>query len=281
MKPSTLFLPLLTTLSLTSIPGVNAQWEQLQKILNPGSSSASKTPREKITPVPGVVYPIDRGNYRELLGNELDWLVLFTTGPDSCPGCVLYETTFNETVTLLQDNNKIHFGRVDCDAEAVVCSIFNAWGSRIFHLSHSTPPSSSFPGLTEHLTHIHAVPFHRPGTETPKQPPPVDSDGKPIKDYKPPPPPPDAKWIAEVVNDEKWREFEEWTGWSHPLDGSLQVPLYQFWWVVGLFAKVPPMAMMVGIGLLSRFVTGRFTGRTQVRREQQQAAVQQAVKKKN
>ncbi|KAK6345489.1 hypothetical protein TWF718_007404 [Orbilia javanica] len=271
MKLSTL-LPLLS-LTFSSVPTVNAQWDQIQQLLNPGGL---KPGREKVTPVPNVVYSIDRENYREMLQhNDLDWLVLFTTGPDSCPGCILYETTFNETVALLQDNNKIHFGRVDCDKEAVICSVFNAWGSRVFHITHTNPPSKSYPGLTEHISHIHPVPFHRPGTESP--PPQADSDGKLVK---PPPPPPDAKWMAEAVNEGKWKDSEEWVGYSHPFDGSLQVPLYQWWWVVGLFAKVPPMAMMVGIGLFSRFVTGRFTGRVHARREQQ-AAAQQAVKKKN
>ncbi|KAF3084441.1 hypothetical protein TWF569_006982 [Orbilia oligospora] len=275
MKPSTLLLPLLTTLVPTP---VNAQWEQIQEAL--GLGGGSKTPREPVVPVPNVVLPIDKGNFRELLGgNDLEWLVLFTTGTENCPGCILYENTFNEAVALLHDNNKIHFGKVDCDTDAVVCSLFSAWGSRVFHVSHSTPPSASLPGLADHLTHLHPVPFHRPGTES--QPIPTDSEGKPIKDARPPPPPPDAKWIAEVVNEEKWREFEEWTGWTHPLDGVFQVPIYQFWWVVSIFAKVPPMAMMVGIGLLSRFVTARFTGRTLARREQQRETVQQAAKKKN
>ncbi|KAK6504833.1 hypothetical protein TWF481_006770 [Arthrobotrys musiformis] len=252
---------------------VSAQLDILQNLLNPQPS------KERITPVPNVVYPIDRENYRYLLqGNDLEWLVLFTTGPESCPGCVLYETTFNETVALLEGNGKIHFGRVDCDAEAVICSIFSAWGSRVYHISHSNPSSKSLPGLTEHLTHLHPVPFHRPGTEPP---PPTDENGQPIKDAKPAPPPPDAKWMAEVVDDEKWRGFNEWEGWTHPFDGWGQVPLYQWWWVVGLFAKVPPMAMMVGIGLFSRFVTGRFTGRVQARREQVAAAVAQQAKKKN
>ncbi|KAK6528295.1 hypothetical protein TWF281_009539 [Arthrobotrys megalospora] len=211
--------------------------------------------------------------------NDLDWLVLFTTGPESCPGCVLYDTTFNESVALLQENKNIYFGRVDCDTQAVLCSVFGAWGSRIFHITHTNPLSKAFPGMVDHATHLHPVPFHRPGTES--QPTPVDENGEPIKGAKPPPPPPDSKWLAEVINEEKWREFSEWTGTSQPFDGMFQIPLYQWWWVVAQFSKVPPMAMMVGIGLLSRFVTGRFTGRVYAQREQQAAAAARAAKKGN
>ncbi|KAK6360334.1 hypothetical protein TWF730_006480 [Orbilia blumenaviensis] len=299
MKPSTLLLPL--SLTLSSLQFTSAQqeqqqkapqppqlphqqlWDQFQSLLNPGSKPSSST-GEKIVPKPGVVYSIGKDDYRDFLQhNDLDWLVLFTTGPDSCPGCVLYESTFNETVALLSENQNIHFGRVDCDAQAVLCSVFGAWGSRVFHITHSNPPSKSFPGLQDHKTHIRPVPFHRPGS--PPSPPPIDEKtGEPIKSANPPPPPPDAVWISEVINDKKWVGFSEWDGMSHPFDGALQIPLYQWWWVVGLFSRVPPMAMMVGIGLFSRFVTSKFTGRVYAQRERQQqvaAAAAAGAKKGN
>ncbi|EPS44944.1 hypothetical protein H072_981 [Dactylellina haptotyla CBS 200.50] len=273
MKLSTLLLPLALSLSTAS-----AQWEHLQSILNPGP----RAPAVEFVPEPGVIYPVDKKNYREVLQfTEVDFLVLFTTGAANCPGCELYEKTFNDTIAILHDNKNIHFARVLCDEQALLCSIFSAWGARIFHISHTKTASSVFSGVKEHNTHIHPVPFHRPGTESTE--PIKDEKGK---DIRPPPPPPDAAWIAEVVNDGKWKDYDEWTGGTQPFEGIFQQPLYLWWWIVSLFSSVPPMAMMVGIGLFSRYFTGRFTGRMLAPPKPQEAqaaaaGAARAVKKTN
>ncbi|KAF3911465.1 hypothetical protein ABW20_dc0105885 [Dactylellina cionopaga] len=246
MKLSSLLLPLSLSLS-----GASAQWdklEQLKLLLTP------KQAAEVVNPEPGVVYPVGLKNFRDVLQfTDTDWLVLFTTDTETCPGCGLYEKTFNDTVALLKDNKDIYFAMVDCNKDALLCSIFSSWGSRIFHVSHTKTFSKAFPGVSEHNTHVHPVPFHRPGTEGPPP------NGK---DPKAPPPAPDAKWISEVVNQGKWKEFSEWTGYSQPFEGYAQQPLFLWWWIVNLFSGIPPMAMMIVIGLLSRFVTARFTGKT-------------------
>ncbi|KAF3933389.1 hypothetical protein ABW19_dt0206280 [Dactylella cylindrospora] len=267
MKPSTLVLPIALTIS--SVSAGLERFTQIQYLL-----PIVPTAKQDIVLTPGAVHDVDITNYKDLLQDtNVDWLLAFTTSPDSCPGCVVYEQTFNETVALLQDQSTTYFARVSCDTQALLCSIFSSWGARIYHVTHSDVPSTSFPGLTVHKTHLHTVPFHRPGTEPPQE---YDEKGNKIKS---PPPPPDAKWIAEVIKEEKWRGFEEWDDNTQPFDGSLKELLAFWWWFVNLFSGIPPIAMMVGISLLSRFVTGRFSGRAAAPRPREQQAAAQAAKK--
>ncbi|KAF3914401.1 hypothetical protein ABW21_db0205670 [Orbilia brochopaga] len=251
---------------------VSAQWDHLQQLL----TNHGKTDEAPVLES-GVVYPIDTRNWRTLLQHtDVDWLVLCTTGPENCPGCEVYEKAFNDAVKLLQDKKDIYFARIDCDKQALLCSVFSSWGARVYHVTHTTKPSKSFPGMTETLTNLHPIPFHRPGTET-EAPPPTGSEDEDAKDKssapeKRPPPPPDAHWLAEVVREGRWRELQEWTGLNQPFEGAAKEIVYAWWWIVGLFSGVPPMAMMVGIGLLSRFVTSRFTGRVAPQRRPEGAA---------
>ncbi|KAJ6260266.1 hypothetical protein Dda_4490 [Drechslerella dactyloides] len=256
-------------LAVTSVLAatVSAQWDHLQQLLTNHGSTDEAPVLE-----PGVVYPVDTRNWRTLLEHtDVDWLVLCTTGPENCPGCGIYE---QDAVALLKDNKDVYFARIDCDKQALLCAVFSSWGARVYHVTHSSKPSKSFPGMTERSTHLRPVPFHRPGTET-EAPSPSGAEEEDPKDKtaagKRPPPPPDAHWLAEVAREGRWHELQEWTGLSQPFEGAAKEIVFAWWWIVGVFSGVPPMAMMVGIGLLSRFVTSRFTGRMAPQRRQEGA----------
>ncbi|KAK6535339.1 hypothetical protein TWF694_001801 [Orbilia ellipsospora] len=270
MRLSTFLLPL----SIAVYPA-SAQWEQIQKVLDlvPKPSPVG----EDFIPEQGIVHPVDTANYRDVLQfTNVDWLVLFTTGFENCPGCEPFERAFHEAVNRLQDNKDIYFARVDCDTNVVLCSMFGSWGARMYHISHSKTPSKAFPGVEEHNTHVYPVPFHRPDTPPPA--PTKDAKGREVRPH----PEPDVDWLVEVVNMRgKWKEGEEWTGATNPFDGWAQQPLWLWWYIVSIFSKIPPMAMMVGIGLFSRYITSKYTGKTFTEQEKKQVeAIAEARKRK-
>ncbi|KAF3905833.1 hypothetical protein AA313_de0206811 [Arthrobotrys entomopaga] len=271
MRLSTLLLPLSLSFYTAS-----AQWEQLQKILD--AVPKPPAPADEVVPEQGIVYDVNSRNYRQVLQfTNVDWLVLFSTGLENCPGCEAFDKAWTEAINLLQDNKDIHFARVNCDTDAVLCSMFGSWGARVYYIHHSKTPSKAFPGVEEHNTHLHPVPFHR--LDTPPPEPTKDANGREVKPHIEP----DAKWLAEVVNEGKWKEQDEWTGPSNPFEGWAQQPLWLWWYIVSLFSNVPPMAMMIGIGLFSRYFTSRFTAsaRTFTPQEKKQVeAIAEARKKK-
>ncbi|EGS23101.1 uncharacterized protein CTHT_0015900 [Thermochaetoides thermophila DSM 1495] len=177
-----------------------------------------------------------------------EWLVLVSGGNKTCYGrCTALDTAFNVSALDLANLpspsvRHLHLGRLDCDAQPILCNVWSANPGSLWSLSLLPAPAP---------VEIHTRSFNL----SLAAPTPTAQDivtaylarADPEVDEK-----------AEIPTRRRWHRFEN-EGWLHPFDGKLaklglSVPVAYFFY--GLNA-VPTWVLMLVVSFVSRTLINR------------------------
>ncbi|EED24467.1 conserved hypothetical protein [Talaromyces stipitatus ATCC 10500] len=181
-----------------------------------------------------AVTPVTLNNYKDVLEPSTqpqEWLVFFTGGNKTCFGrCLRAEHAWNDSIPLFAaDPTSPNLGYVDCEKEAILCSILAAAAPTIWHLDlPQVHPGEKRPEVPLHVVHLNFT------TVTPET-------------------------VYNVHAEKTWQKEDRYEGWLHPYDSflaetGLNVPLGH---VIYYFSVIPSWLTMIGISFLSRNVMGR------------------------
>ncbi|EER24914.1 hypothetical protein D8B26_007487 [Coccidioides posadasii str. Silveira] len=245
--------------------------EQLQGLIEKAKSflptaPAVATPPEQSAAPPVVpkrkkdVASVKLSNWQSLLApvpadasqEAREWLVYVTGGNKTCFGrCGPADKAWNESIPLFAtDLTSPSLGVLDCEKEAILCSIWSAGAPSLWYFQIPVAPEAEQPkpATSIHTLHVNVT------TVT-------------------------AEDIYKVHSEKRWEKVPAYEGAFHPMDGWLAQ--YGLNVVIGYIVfgigQVPSWLMMVGVSFISRSMMSRRLGPQQQQQQRRAAAAPQAA----
>ncbi|KAA8901392.1 hypothetical protein FN846DRAFT_121917 [Sphaerosporella brunnea] len=172
-------------------------------------------------------------------GDAKEWLFYFTTknsNATSTRNVTYWDGVYNETVYALSTTrpaSKLNFGKIDCSTAPAqeLCNAFYLTAPYklpvFYHIATY---------FNNNTSEIRPVPLYINNTEH-------------------------ATTLAKFHTEKKWKDVSPWAGKFNPIDGLFKDYSSVFAPTLRMYEMIPQWVLMLGISLLGRGITTRFTNR--------------------